>query len=55
MGVFWESSFTTMNMMVEIKSTVNEELIKTHNAVRYHGQSKDDIAAEHLANRELLK
>ena len=40
---------------VEIKSTVNEELIKTHNAVRYHGQSKDDIAAEHLANRELLK
>jgi micrococcal nuclease len=40
---------------VEIKSTVNEELIKTHNAVRYFGQSKDDIAAEHLENRELLK
>lgn len=40
---------------VEIKSTVNEELIKTHNAVRYYGQSKDDIAAEHIANREFLK
>ena len=40
---------------VTIKTTVNEERIKTHNAVRYFGQSKDDIAAEHLANRELLK
>jgi hypothetical protein len=38
-----------------IKSTVNEELIKTHNAVRYFGQSKDDIADEHLKNREFLK
>ena len=40
---------------VTIKSTVNEELIKTHNAVRYFGQSKDDIAEEHLQNREFLK
>ena len=39
---------------VMIKSTVNEELIKTHNAVRYFGQSKDDIAEEHLKNRELI-
>ena len=39
---------------VMIKSTVNEELIKTHNAVRYFGQSQDDIAEEHLKNRELI-
>jgi micrococcal nuclease len=39
---------------VMIKSTVNEELIKTHNAVRYFGQSKEDIAEEHLTNRELV-
>ena len=39
---------------VMIKSTVNEELIKTHNAVRYFGQSKEDIAEEHIKNRELV-
>jgi hypothetical protein len=37
-----------------IKTTVNEELIRTHNAVRYFGQSKDDIAEEHIRNREFL-
>ena len=37
-----------------INSTVNEELIRTHNAVRYFGQSKDDIAEEHLKNRKLV-
>jgi len=34
---------------------VNQLLIDNHHAVRYHGQSKDDIAEEHLKNRELIK
>lgn len=29
-------------------------MIDEHHAVAYHGQSKDDIAEEHLKNRELL-
>jgi len=33
---------------------VNEQLIKDRLAVEYHGQSKADIEAEHLANRQYL-
>ena len=36
------------------QSTVNQLLIDTHNAVEYHGQSKEEIAEEHLRNRELV-
>ena len=31
-----------------------DELVKAHHAVRYFGQSKEDIAAEHIGNRKLL-
>lgn len=34
--------------------TLTETLIEEHLAVPYHGQSKDDILAQHLANREIL-
>jgi micrococcal nuclease len=34
---------------------INQLLISEHHAVAYHGQSKDDIAAQHLVNRELLE
>ena len=37
------------------KHNVNQLLVDNHHAVRYHGQSKDDIAEEHLKNRELVK
>ena len=37
------------------KHNVNQLLFDNHHAVRYHGQSKDDIAEEHLKNRELVK
>ena len=33
---------------------INQLMITEHHAVKYHGQSKDDIAAQHLVNRELL-
>ena len=34
--------------------TLTETLIEEHLAVPYHGQSKDDILAQHLANRQVL-
>ena len=35
-------------------TTLNQLLIDTHNAVAYYGQSKEDIAEEHLRNRDRL-
>ena len=29
-------------------------MIEEYHAVKYHGQSKDDIEAEHLVNRQKL-
>jgi micrococcal nuclease len=34
--------------------TVNEIMIRDNLAVEYHGQSKNDIEAEHLKNRQIL-
>ena len=35
-------------------TNVNEKLVEENHAVRYHGQSKEKIAEEHLVNREKL-
>jgi len=35
--------------------SINSEMIRTHHAVTYHGQSRDDIKKEHLANRQKLE
>ena len=40
-------------MIVE-DTNINELMIEEHHAVKYHGQSKDDIEAEHLVNRQTL-
>ena len=32
-------------------TNVNEKMIEEHHAVRYMGQSKEDIAEEHIKNR----
>ena len=34
---------------------INQILVDNHHAVRYHGQSKEDIAEEHIANRNILQ
>jgi micrococcal nuclease len=39
----------------EIPSTINALLIRSHHAVEYFGQSKEDIAEQHVKNRELVK
>ncbi len=33
---------------------INQLLVDNHHAVRYYGQSKDEIAEEHIANRSKL-
>ena len=33
---------------------INQLLVDNHHAVRYYGQSKEEIKEEHLANREKL-
>tara|TARA_B100001094_G_scaffold301357_1_gene327549 strand:+ start:211 stop:648 length:438 start_codon:yes stop_codon:yes gene_type:complete len=33
---------------------INQQMIDEHYAVSYHGQSKDDIEAQHIANRQIL-
>ena len=33
---------------------INQLMVKCHLAVAYHGQSKDDIEAEHMRNRDIL-
>ena len=38
----------------EAHMTINDWMIREHHAVAYHGQSKEDIAEEHLVNRKLL-
>ena len=35
--------------------SINEYMIEKHHAVRYMGQSKDDIAEGHLENRKYLQ
>ena len=40
--------------MVVEDININELMIKEHHAVKYHGQSKDDIEADHLVNRQTL-
>ena len=36
------------------KQNINQLLVDNHHAVRYHGQSKEDIVEEHLKNREKI-
>ena len=34
--------------------SINQIMIEKHHAVSYHGQSKDDIAEQHIKNRDLV-
>jgi len=37
------------------KTNINQKMIDEHHAVKYHGQSKQDIEEEHIKNRALVK
>ena len=34
--------------------SINQSLVENSHAVRYHGQSKEDLLSEHLRNRKIL-
>ena len=47
--------FVTFDAAKDRQSTINQLLIDSHHGVEYHGQSKDDIEAEHLENRKKVQ
>lgn len=50
LGTFWveENGGTS-------RANVNYMLVENHHAVEYYGQSKDEIAEQHLENRKLVQ
>jgi micrococcal nuclease len=46
--------FVVYDAVTDSSRTLNQIMIDRHYGVEYHGQSKQDIAEEHLKNRELL-
>jgi micrococcal nuclease len=46
--------FLIYDKKTDAQMTINDWMIREHHAVAYFGQSKEDIAEEHLVNRELL-
>ena len=41
-------------LKLEDGTILNENMISEHHAVAYHGQSKEEIAEGHIANREFV-
>ena len=37
------------------KTNINDKMVYEHHAVPYHGQSKEEIEEQHLANRKKVK
>lgn len=46
--------FVVYDPTTDSEMTVNDIMIRDHYAVAYFGQSKDDIEAEHIINRDKL-
>ena len=49
LGKFW-----VYNKETDAWVILNDLMIEKHHAVAYHGQSKDDIAEQHIKNREFI-
>ena len=47
--------FMVYDAAKDARRSVNEMMIEYGYAVAYHGQSKDDVEAKHMKNREILK
>ena len=53
LGEFWvEEHNETHN--VSAKTNINQLMIEARHAVAYHGQSKEEIAEEHIKNRQFI-
>ena len=46
--------FLIYDKKTDRQMTINDWMVREHHAVAYHGQSKEDIAEEHIVNRGLL-
>ena len=46
--------FLIYDKKTDSQMTINDWMIREHYAVAYYGQSKEDIAEEHIVNRGLL-
>ena len=46
--------FLIYDMNTDTEMTINDWMVREHHAVEYFGQSKTQIAEEHLKNREVL-
>ncbi len=46
--------FLIYDKKTDSRMTINNWMVREHHAVAYFGQSKEDIAEEHLVNRKLL-
>ena len=53
--ILGEFVLTTQWEGKDIPTTINEQLVKHRHAVKYFGQSKEDIAEQHLKNREWVE
>ena len=53
--ILGEFVLTTQWEGKNIPTTINEQLVKHRHAVKYFGQSKEDIAEQHLKNREWVE
>ena len=53
LGEFWVEEHNEEHN-VTAKTNINQLMIEEHHAVGYHGQSKEDIAEDHLANRQFI-
>ena len=47
--------FLIYDKKTDAQMTINDWMIREHHAVAYFGQSKEDIAEEHLVNRDFLE
>lgn len=47
--------FKVYDSITDREMTINDIMIREGHAVAYHGQSKEDIQEQHLANRARLK
>jgi micrococcal nuclease len=53
LGEFWVEEFNETHN-VSAKTNLNVLMIEEHHAVAYHGQSKEEIAEQHIENRQYI-
>ena len=53
LGEFWVEEHNEEHN-VTAKTNINQLMIEEHHAVAYHGQSKEEIAEEHIKNRQFI-